>query len=81
MDKIITEIETQVVFPDLQREVSRSAFQACHGNYCGRAALILIPVKEQNANCCFPIHVHQPAQQDLGPHLQCLKGYQVNKYS
>lgn len=38
-------------------------------------------MKGQNGNCCFAIHVHHPAQQDLGPRLEILKGYQANKYS
>lgn len=79
MGKIIIKIETQTVFPKLSAKGSdTSALQACQGNYGERTALILIPVKEQNGNCWFAIHVHQ---QDLGPCLEILKGYQANKYS
>lgn len=38
-------------------------------------------MKGQNGNCCFGIHAHHLAQQDLGPDLEILKGYQANKYS
>lgn len=65
----------------MQRQADTSAFQICKGNYCGRTALILIPVKGQNVNCCFAVHAHHLAQQDLGPCLDILEGYEANKYS